>query len=295
MPDTETVAEQPDCGLDHGAYVPLTVMYPDADIPVLQMSMPDLDPEHLFAIGRRLQPLRDEGVLIMGSGFLTHGLPFLRDWRPDAPPPGWSEEFDLWAAEALRAGRRRRADGLPAPRARHAVRAPDGGALRAAVRDARRRQRPRGGPRHRDRGVLPGPREALVRRGLHRPTGSATCARCRPDRPCGCDQWRPPSSMSVGTRRRRPRRTATRAGRRSRWHGSGRSDPLEGGCANRARGPRTPARRGRRTVRGVDENVPSALSRSRCDGRRRRVVATPRDPASIGPRPGEHPSRPPTG
>ena len=104
MADTETVAEQPDRGLDHGAYVPLTVMYPDADIPVLQMSMPDLDPEHLFRIGRRLQPLRDEGVLIMGSGFMTHGLPFIRDWRPDAPPPGWSEEFDLWAAEKLQQG-----------------------------------------------------------------------------------------------------------------------------------------------------------------------------------------------
>jgi 4,5-DOPA dioxygenase extradiol len=104
MPDAEVVAEQPDRGLDHGAYVPLMVMYPDADIPVLQMSMPDLDPEHLFEIGRRLQPLRDEGVLIMGSGFLTHGLPFLRDFRPDAPPPEWSKEFDLWAAEMLEEG-----------------------------------------------------------------------------------------------------------------------------------------------------------------------------------------------
>ena len=119
MPDTETVSEQPDRGLDHGAYVPLTVMYPDADIPVLQMSMPDLDPEHLFSIGQRLRPLRDEGVLIMGSGFMTHGLPFLRDWRPDAEPPGWSREFDLWAAESLDRGAVdelmdfRRAPGMP--------------------------------------------------------------------------------------------------------------------------------------------------------------------------------------
>ncbi|HEX7996083.1 MAG TPA: class III extradiol ring-cleavage dioxygenase [Streptosporangiaceae bacterium] len=101
---TESVADAPDRGLDHGAYVPLTVMYPDADIPVVQISMPTLDPERLLRIGAALRPLRDEGVLIMGSGFLTHGLPFLRDFRFDAPPPGWSTEFDHWAAEALDSG-----------------------------------------------------------------------------------------------------------------------------------------------------------------------------------------------
>jgi len=104
MPDTEPVTDQPGRGLDHGAYVPLMVMYPDADVPVLQMSMPTLDPERLFELGRRLRPLRDEGVLIMGSGFLTHGLPFLRDFRPDAPAPTWSSEFDDWAAESLARG-----------------------------------------------------------------------------------------------------------------------------------------------------------------------------------------------
>jgi 4,5-DOPA dioxygenase extradiol len=97
----QPVAEQPDHGLDHGAYVPLTVMYPQADVPVLQVSMPSLDPGQLFDIGRRLRPLRDQGVLIIGSGFLTHGLPFLRDFRIDAPPPAWSTEFDAWAHEAL--------------------------------------------------------------------------------------------------------------------------------------------------------------------------------------------------
>ena len=97
----EPVAGRPDRGLDHGAYVPLTVMYPDADIPVLQISMPTLDPQRLVRIGAALAPLRDEGILIIGSGFLTHGLPFLRDFRFDAPPPGWSTEFDHWAAEAL--------------------------------------------------------------------------------------------------------------------------------------------------------------------------------------------------
>ena len=104
MPDTEPVHDRPDYGLDHGAYVPLMVMYPDADVPVLQISMPSLDPQRLFDLGRRLRPLRDEGVLIVGSGFMTHGLPFLRDWRVDADPPGWSREFDAWSAEALARG-----------------------------------------------------------------------------------------------------------------------------------------------------------------------------------------------
>ena len=101
---TEQVTDVPDRGLDHGAYVPLTVMYPDAGIPVLQISMPSLDPQRLLRVGAALRPLRDEGVLIMGSGFLTHGLPFLRDLRFNATPPGWSAEFDHWAAAALDGG-----------------------------------------------------------------------------------------------------------------------------------------------------------------------------------------------
>jgi 4,5-DOPA dioxygenase extradiol len=119
MPDTEQVARTTR-GLDHGAYVPLTVMYPEADIPVLQMSLPTLEPGKLLDLGRRLAPLRDEGVLIVGSGFTTHGLPFIRDFRPDAPAPGWSREFDAWTAEALSRGAvdeladfRRLAPGMP--------------------------------------------------------------------------------------------------------------------------------------------------------------------------------------
>ncbi len=104
MPDNEQVAHDEGRGLDHGAYVPLTVMYPDADVPVLQISMPTLDPERLLHLGERLRPLRDQGVLIIGSGFTTHGLPFLRDPSPRAQAPGWSAEFDAWAAERLSAG-----------------------------------------------------------------------------------------------------------------------------------------------------------------------------------------------
>lgn len=120
VPDGQVVHRHARRGLDHGAWVPLRVMYPDADVPTLQLSMPTLDPRALLALGRRLAPLRDEGVLVMGSGFLTHGLPFLTDWRTDATPPGWSAEFDAWAAAALAAGDvdalldfRTRAPGMP--------------------------------------------------------------------------------------------------------------------------------------------------------------------------------------
>ncbi len=99
------VRQDPHRGLDHGAYVPLKEMYPDADVPVLQISMPTLDPQALFAIGRALAPLRDQGVLIVGSGFSTHNLREM-NWHagPDAHPPGWSEEFDGWLAASLAAG-----------------------------------------------------------------------------------------------------------------------------------------------------------------------------------------------
>ena len=104
MPDGQAVHHDTHRRLDHGAYVPLTVMYPEAQIPVLQVSLPTLDPEKLLDLGRRLRPLRDQGVLIIGSGFTTHGLPFLRDPRPDAPAPSWSKEYDSWAAERFAAG-----------------------------------------------------------------------------------------------------------------------------------------------------------------------------------------------
>lgn len=96
-----SVHDAPERGLDHGAYVPLVEMYPDADIPVLQISMPSLDPRVLFEVGRKLKPLRDEGVLIIGSGFFTHNLAGLR--TTGGPAPDWSTEFDQWGAETLRA------------------------------------------------------------------------------------------------------------------------------------------------------------------------------------------------
>lgn len=91
-------------GLDHGAYVPLVEMYPAAQIPVLQMSMPTLEPNALFELGQRLAPLRDEGVLILGSGFSTHNLQTVNFAESaSATPPGWSSEFDDWLDRALTA------------------------------------------------------------------------------------------------------------------------------------------------------------------------------------------------
>ena len=104
MPSGEPVHQHVSRGLDHGAWVPLKIMYPEADIPVLQMSLPTQDPFKLLTLGSRLRELRDEGVLVIGSGFLTHGLPYLKEFRIDAAAPGWSTDFDLWAAEALSQG-----------------------------------------------------------------------------------------------------------------------------------------------------------------------------------------------
>lgn len=96
------VADEPLRGLDHGAYVPLVEMYPDANIPVLQISMPTLDPTGLLELGRKLAPLRDEGVLIIGSGFFTHNLSGLNmSAGTDITPPQWSSEFDEWGKEVL--------------------------------------------------------------------------------------------------------------------------------------------------------------------------------------------------
>jgi 4,5-DOPA dioxygenase extradiol len=96
------VQESPDRGLDHGAYVPLVEMFPDADVPTLQISMPSLDPRVLYDVGRRLAPLREQGVLILGSGFTTHNLRAMTG--PGGGTPSWSAEFDDWAQRTVAAG-----------------------------------------------------------------------------------------------------------------------------------------------------------------------------------------------
>ena len=80
-------------GLDHGAWVPLKVMYPRADVPVVQVSLPTQRPDHLVSLGERLRPLRDRGVLIVGSGFMTHGLPFITREMIAGHVPSWSSRL----------------------------------------------------------------------------------------------------------------------------------------------------------------------------------------------------------
>jgi 4,5-DOPA dioxygenase extradiol len=92
--------DEPKRGLDHGAYVPFVAMYPQADVPVLQISIPTMDPASLVALGRKLAPLRDEGVLIVGSGFLTHNMHAL-DFEGARGVPAWAREFDEWNATAI--------------------------------------------------------------------------------------------------------------------------------------------------------------------------------------------------
>jgi len=91
------VALDPGRGFDHGAFVPAYVMYPQADVPMFQVSMLEsYEPEAHFRLGRALAPLRDEGVLILGSGLSYHNL---RQFGPAARAP--SEAFDAWLGETL--------------------------------------------------------------------------------------------------------------------------------------------------------------------------------------------------
>lgn len=89
-------AQDPKRGLDHGVFVPLIGMYPDASVPVLQLSLPGLDPQTLAAFGKAIAPLADEGVLIVGSGFLTHNMRSLGE-----STPRWAVEFDDWSKETI--------------------------------------------------------------------------------------------------------------------------------------------------------------------------------------------------
>lgn len=95
-----------DRGLDHGAWIPMMLMYPDADIPVTQLSVQtSLGSGHHLAIGKALRPLRDEGVLILASGGLTHNLRELIWNDASASMPAWVAEFRNWVVDAIEQGR----------------------------------------------------------------------------------------------------------------------------------------------------------------------------------------------
>ncbi|MFN2644879.1 MAG: class III extradiol ring-cleavage dioxygenase [Burkholderiales bacterium] len=89
-------------GLDHGAWAPLLYMYPEADVPVVQISLqPALGTRHHLALGRALRKLEEDNVLVIGSGHMTHNL---RDWmRGAGEPQPYAKEFSQWVGERLEA------------------------------------------------------------------------------------------------------------------------------------------------------------------------------------------------
>jgi len=91
-------------GLDHGAWVPLSLMYPKADIPVTQLSLQSANtPEWHMTLGRALRPLREQGVLVIGSGSISHNLGAIFKHPQGEPAPEWVTEFCDWIAEKIAA------------------------------------------------------------------------------------------------------------------------------------------------------------------------------------------------
>ena len=92
----------PQRGLDHGAWVPLRYLFPQADVPVVQVSLPtQLDGARAYAFGQTLAPLADDGVLIIGSGSLTHNLYEVRFDAPEANGAAYARRFAAWIRETL--------------------------------------------------------------------------------------------------------------------------------------------------------------------------------------------------
>lgn len=99
------VMQNPSRGLDHGAWMPLLFLYPDADIPVVQLSLnPQQSPERQYQLGRMLSPLLDEGVLIVCSGSFTHNLYEFYGQEAELPPAAYVTEFRQWMLSQLQAG-----------------------------------------------------------------------------------------------------------------------------------------------------------------------------------------------
>lgn len=101
------VSEDPQRGYDHGVWVPLQIMYPQADVPVAQISMQPLaDARHHARLGEALRPLRDEGVLIIASGSMTHNLRAIQRDAIAGEPPEWVTAFTDWMHDKLVSGDR---------------------------------------------------------------------------------------------------------------------------------------------------------------------------------------------
>ena len=96
-----------DRGFDHGTWVPLVLLRPEADIPVVQLSVePNKGAEYHFKLGQALKPLADSGVLIIGSGAATHNLHeyFRGNYKMDTPAPDWVKSFGDWLHDKIEAG-----------------------------------------------------------------------------------------------------------------------------------------------------------------------------------------------
>jgi 4,5-DOPA dioxygenase extradiol len=92
-------------GLDHGAWVPLRLLYPQADIPVVPLSIqPNLGPAHQYAVGRALAPLREQGVLVIGSGSITHNLHDFRAGYSEANEAPYLRPFLGWIEQKIKTG-----------------------------------------------------------------------------------------------------------------------------------------------------------------------------------------------
>ncbi len=92
-------------GIDHGAWIPLLVGRPQADIPVVQLTLPfPVTPEHALRVGQALAPLREQGLAFLGSGDLVHNLGEVLWEQPRGPVASWSREFEKWIVDAMMAG-----------------------------------------------------------------------------------------------------------------------------------------------------------------------------------------------
>jgi len=98
---------EPDWGLDHGVWIPMMFIYPDGDVPVIQLSLQtEEDPLHHYRIGNALRKIRDEGVMIIGSGGAVHNLDEIHGYKMDDKPPDYILAFDNWLGECIQRGQK---------------------------------------------------------------------------------------------------------------------------------------------------------------------------------------------